>query len=116
MKLTDSFYMTAFLTVLTFILLAVSVPSYAAEPPADYQTYADDYSPDVMDSGTPPPVEFPTEPPVEPSDPDVTPGEAVIQIRDMLAFLVYGIIPLVIACVIIYIFLRWIYGLLTGCV
>lgn len=94
-----------------FIVLIVSVPIYAAEPPDDYQEYAADYAPDVMDSGIPPPVE-----PSKPSDPDVTPGEAVLQIRDTLAFLVYGIIPLVISCVIIYIFLHWVYGLLTGCV
>lgn len=49
-------------------------------------------------------------------DPTITVDEAIYQIRYCLIFLIYGVIPLICACVILYFFFRWIYRLIVGAV
>lgn len=41
---------------------------------------------------------------------------AVLQIRNCLIFLVFGVIPLLSACFIVYLFMRWIYRLILSAV
>lgn len=41
---------------------------------------------------------------------------AVLQIRNCLIFLVFGVIPLLAACIIVYLFMRWIYRLILSAV
>lgn len=41
---------------------------------------------------------------------------AVLQIRNCLIFLIFGVVPLGIACLIVYLFMRWIYRLILSAV
>lgn len=41
---------------------------------------------------------------------------AVLQIRNCLIFFVFGVIPLLVACFILYLFMRWIYRLILSAV
>lgn len=47
-------------------------------------------------------------------DPTITVEEAIFQIRYVLIFFVFGIIPFGFACIILYLFFRWIYRLIVG--
>jgi len=47
-------------------------------------------------------------------DSNITVEEAIFQIRYVLIFFVFGIIPFTFACIILYLFFRWIYRLIVG--
>lgn len=88
-----------FCAVLLTALLAFGVSTYAS--PTEYQDSAVDSA--VVDSGNALPTQM-----------DV--AIAIVQIRDLLSFAIFGVFPLSCAVLYCYLFGKWIYGLIISAV